>query len=325
MFYDNYSTRVCGSQVIPALTYDAGLTDLLFAEDRTTAVHSVFPSIVNIICEHMVVGIHSHKSYIPGCIQLEYDRFACFRAHTNGLKSGDRVRIRSGLVCLDQACSDGEAGRTGIDVRKAEAVKRAAAALSDRIPQLRKNLLHLAAAAAVNRSGGADFWILLGSLVKWYVFGQRINDYYPAPSFYSGLNCIDRMIGACRTEDEAALLDAACGLVGLGIGLTPTGDDILTGFIAAAGCFSLGWISDNFTQNLLSVAELNTNAVSYTYMRLAAQGNISDMLQNAIISAAASDMPTMLENFNRLSDWGATSGIDIAFGAVLGLSAAAGL
>ena len=81
----------------------------------------------------------------------------------------------------------------------------------------------------------------------------------------------------------------------------------------------------NFTQNLLSVAELNTNAVSYTYMRLAAQGNISDMLQNAIISAAASDMPTMLENFNRLSDWGATSGIDIAFGAVLGLSAAAGL
>jgi hypothetical protein len=302
---------------VPALSYDAGLRALLFSSGYRTVLHSLFQSAVNVSWGSRVIGVHARSCRLPGTVQLEAHQFARLRSALSAMRGGEPVTIGEGRIVFDSAGA-------AVALHRSEALGPQGLVMQpDSLMQLRRNLLKLAAESA---RGDADSWeVLLGSLVRWYAGDGDPDECRPASVFSAGHHIIAGMIAACRAEEEDTLFRAAVSLIGLGIGLTPAGDDILTGFLAAVAEFPVPWITGSFSRNLVDAAEGKTHAVSYTYLKLASERTYSDLLREALRSAACSGFAAMLTSLRNLSEWGASSGTDTAFGLVLGLSAASGL
>lgn len=119
---------------------------------------------------------------------------------------------------------------------------------------------------------------------------------------------------------------AASQLVGLGIGLTPSGDDILTGFMAGlwAGCGRDAYRQRFARQfaGVLTDLSARTNRISQTYLNLAAKKQFSSSLVDLARSICQAEQPgTTLVAARKLFEHGHTSGMDSTAGLLWGLAA----
>ena len=315
--------------VIPASSFDAGLRDYLYAASRTK-VHSVFKSTINLVNNDMVTGIHCKDEYFPGCIRLGIEEFRLLKECCWTLQPGDMVWIENGLI---KFCSF----PVEVDITEAKQISLPEMDLNLQgvnNSRLLENLLALASYAnspcvvkwtqkgVSNFISETQFAVLqlLKELCHLYISGIIFRFDYPEAPFTSvGKEYINELVVGCQKYNEEALLSSAKRLIGFGQGLTPAGDDILTGFMAVLSMFPQEWISPEFFDRVLTAAILKTNNIAYTYMKLASRKNISAILQNVINAACTADFKLMLRSLFRLTDWGGSSGRDTAFGAVLGL------
>ena len=108
-------------------------------------------------------------------------------------------------------------------------------------------------------------------------------------------------------------------LVGLGSGLTPSGDDFLCGFLTAAHCRhgAQSQFLLELKRAVLTRLE-NTNAISATFLRCAAEGKVCKALHEL---AKALQSGTHCRNATRrLCAFGHSSGMDITTGFLYGLT-----
>jgi hypothetical protein len=116
---------------------------------------------------------------------------------------------------------------------------------------------------------------------------------------------------AVRTRDAAATARACAGLVGLGAGLTPSGDDFLVGFSAALRLTGHP-LADVVAR---AGAEGCTTDLAAMFHHYAARGEYSQrihsLLLRLVLGMTADDLAEALA-------WGATSGADCLFGVVCG-------
>ena len=104
-------------------------------------------------------------------------------------------------------------------------------------------------------------------------------------------------------------------LIGLGPGLTPSGDDFLTGF--AAVCASPGtrvhtllpWVQD-----VVRTAADRTNLISWTAMHEAAAGRVRESIVSLLTAVAAGDVAAVQSAARTVISIGSTSGTDIVGG-----------
>jgi hypothetical protein len=120
----------------------------------------------------------------------------------------------------------------------------------------------------------------------------------------------------------AALRD----LVGLGTGLTPSGDDILTGFLAGLWCAVRG--KPERGAFLEAVAELvnlyasRTNDIARTFLCLAARGQVSSRLVDLAATICEGASPARVSAAAEgAMQVGHTSGMESVNGLLLGLAA----
>ncbi len=318
---------------VKAASYDHCLREFLFSA-RKTAIHSVFESVINIIWDEMVMGIHCLEYYFPGCLRLAPERWRMLKDSCSSLQPGHRVLIDNGLIWVCNG--EGEAVVT-IDVISADSGSLHALAISRQLSLgcLRENLSRLAGGSSAygpvseqqNRQVRRQTeyqgkLYLLAELCSSVLFGTGYLADYPAHPFTeSGKRILYQMIQSLRNQDEQALLEAAVSLVGFGSGLTPTGDDILTGFLAVNALLGPGGIGATFSRLLIGEAAKQTNPISFTYMKLASLGNISTLLFEVIESACRCEYQVFIANLLSLMRWGSSSGIDTAVGAILSLAA----
>ena len=125
---------------------------------------------------------------------------------------------------------------------------------------------------------------------------------------------------------DAAGLARLADLVGLGTGLTPSGDDILTGYLAGLWCAVRA--KPERRAFLSAVSELvirsseRTNDIARTYLRLAARGQVSSRLfdlAEAICTGAGPERVS--EVAEAAMQVGHTSGMESVYGLLLGLAA----
>lgn len=129
----------------------------------------------------------------------------------------------------------------------------------------------------------------------------------------------------------AALADWACtgghgdavpdptALVGLGPGLTPSGDDFLAGFLVALRRLGRGEAADTLAAVVAPIAARATNTISAAHLALAAEGEISARLIDVLDRiAAGGDCEALLD---RVEAIGHTSGWDGLAGLVAGAAA----
>lgn len=122
-----------------------------------------------------------------------------------------------------------------------------------------------------------------------------------------------------NTSPPYSVLEAATGLLGLGPGLTPSGDDFLGGLLVALRLLNRGALAARLWAGLEAAAARRSLELSVAHLRAAAAGRGSAALHaalNALVTGRAGDLPTVLE---RIEAIGHTSGWDALAGAVTAL------
>ncbi len=128
---------------------------------------------------------------------------------------------------------------------------------------------------------------------------------------------------ALRARDLAAVVASARTLIGLGPGLTPSGDDVLGAALAAfrvLGCDDA--FADTAGAAVTSLARGRTTALSVTLLGLAARGHVSTEVAG-VLSAVARGA-ALEPAVHALLRLGHTSGADAAGGVLIGALAALG-
>ncbi|WP_433478399.1 DUF2877 domain-containing protein [Spirillospora sp. CA-142024] len=139
------------------------------------------------------------------------------------------------------------------------------------------------------------------------------------------------LAGACADGDLAGAVEAAERIVGLGPGLTPSGDDILCGLLAAlrlvGGAVRHGgtavWLADWLGAAVTADAGTRTTALAATLLHCAAAGNAGGEVTAVLRCVAGHEPPAAA--VRRLLAVGHTSGTDLAHGVLAGCRAALAL
>jgi hypothetical protein len=133
---------------------------------------------------------------------------------------------------------------------------------------------------------------------------------------------------ACEADDPAALRLAAEPLLGLGPGLTPSGDDFVGGVLfarrLAGGDTGPGW--ERAALTLVERARARTHPISVALLADMAEGHGHEPLHDlvaALLSGAAA--PGAREPVRRLTRLGHSSGWDMLTGVLAGVLGSAAL
>ncbi|HXA61451.1 MAG TPA: DUF2877 domain-containing protein [Streptosporangiaceae bacterium] len=136
-----------------------------------------------------------------------------------------------------------------------------------------------------------------------------------------------RLAERCAAGDLAQAVDAAERIVGLGPGLTPSGDDVLAGLLislrlvggSVLGGQSAIWLADWIGAAVTADAGTRTTALAATLLHCAAHGQAGAEV-SAVLRAIAGQEP-MAPALRRLLSAGHTSGADLAWGVLAGCRA----
>jgi len=123
-----------------------------------------------------------------------------------------------------------------------------------------------------------------------------------------------------RGDTDAALAHAG-RLLGLGPGLTPSGDDFLTGLLAARALCRRGDLgSDAFALGVIRLAKSATNPIAYAAIAKAARGEVRERVARLIIALGSAAAEPFSPALTQVLAIGSSSGTEIAFGVIRGLA-----
>lgn len=107
--------------------------------------------------------------------------------------------------------------------------------------------------------------------------------------------------------------------MGRGNGLTPSGDDMLTGMLAVDAIIVI--CSDRFQLHLSELIEREalTTDISREYLRYALKGQFSSVVSNVLHALVLGDTGNLMKRTRELLSVGHSSGLDTAFGILLGM------
>lgn len=120
-------------------------------------------------------------------------------------------------------------------------------------------------------------------------------------------------------KDTESILALATLLVGSGRGLTPSGDDLLTGltFLRRRWFPEDNWMTEVEDQ-LLTIFKEKTTSVSSTLFECALQGEADARIQEMSDTLMSADIPFQQQAME-LSRWGNSSGADVFLGMLLAI------
>ena len=134
---------------------------------------------------------------------------------------------------------------------------------------------------------------------------------------------LSELVVALETGDRTRAAEVAARLVGLGPGLTPSGDDVLVGIEAAL--HALARPSAGFLALAMGGVEERTTALAATLLRHAGAGEFAERLHTLLAALLGSDDEAIPATIDRALAWGATSGTDCLLGVLIGLDVSAGV
>jgi hypothetical protein len=127
-------------------------------------------------------------------------------------------------------------------------------------------------------------------------------------------------MSAAFADSDAGVPDVSA-LVGLGPGLTPSGDDFICGVLAALHFLGREPVARQLAGVVVPVTSTHTNVISAAYLRCAAQGEISQLLIDVLASLCAGG-EAIDRRLDGVQALGHTSGWDCLAGVVTACAAA---
>lgn len=133
----------------------------------------------------------------------------------------------------------------------------------------------------------------------------------------SAIDPIKMLLDGLERLNSSVLLDGARGLAGLGLGLTPSGDDFIIGVMHALWMQLSKDHALSHCSEMLTVATPRTNALSANYLKAAARGEASESWHTIVSAIAQNDVTLLNSPVEKLMDLGHTSGQDALAGFLL--------
>ena len=139
-----------------------------------------------------------------------------------------------------------------------------------------------------------------------------------APVVQRAVAAADDLVYGWLVGDPARVTAAATRLSGLGPGLTPSGDDLLAGFLVGIARAS-GQCEPALTSAVVSATAGRTTDVAAARVRHAAHGLIEERMEDVLAALLTGDGAELGPAIRRAATWGHTSGTDTLVGLFLGL------
>jgi hypothetical protein len=135
---------------------------------------------------------------------------------------------------------------------------------------------------------------------------------------------LTQLITGIKKNDLLLVENSLPNLIGLGIGLTPSMDDLITGLISTLYLFcdrvpGGGDFVSAVGKKICTLSSSRTTAVSQTNLMFASQGDRFEVLDDLIRSILFSSGEDLSDRVGRLVSFGATSGTELAIGLLLGM------
>jgi hypothetical protein len=131
---------------------------------------------------------------------------------------------------------------------------------------------------------------------------------------WPGITALADWLGAPR---RAVPVDALDGLLGLGPGLTPSGDDFLGGALVALAALGRRDVAARLAAALLPRVAQRTNAISAAHLACAAAGEGAGALHDFLIALSTANASDIEASVAALGSIGHSSGWDMMAGAAL--------
>jgi len=131
-------------------------------------------------------------------------------------------------------------------------------------------------------------------------------------------SAVRSLVHAWRGGDTMATAAAARSLSGLGPGLTPSGDDLLAGFLIGVVRAS-GWLDPRLADAVVAATLGRTNDIAGARVRHAAAGRIEERMDDVVTALLGESAAALEDAVGRAVRWGHTSGIDTLVGLLLGM------
>ena len=218
-----------------------------------------------------------------------------------------RIRVRPGMTFLPTAVGWAiPSAGVGIDTSRAITWSAALppAAMLDLTPDLARTAAVARRLASDSAPGGGLATLRPGEawLVRaWTLIGQQRH--------------------ALVAGDVVAALGPTVDLIGLGVGLTPSGDDYLVGLLA--GFAATGDpIGIELGATIAARAQARTTAIGASAIAHAARGAFAERLHDVLIALACGRFADLATSIERAMAYGATSGSDTLVGLLEGIDVA---
>ncbi|MDR3602392.1 MAG: DUF2877 domain-containing protein [Desulfosporosinus sp.] len=139
---------------------------------------------------------------------------------------------------------------------------------------------------------------------------------------------INSLLPTLRTVDRTSIKESVSSLIGLGPGLTPSGDDYLAGLLLSLTVSSqlmpefFELAHRDLSNTVIELAPRLTNDLSYQMLVFAARGTGSELMENMVLAlfCAPKTGNSLLQSAVDLSAIGASSGFDQLLGIMSGAS-----
>ena len=282
---------------VRALSMDRHFKEMIGQSTAPILIHSVFTRTINIIVKNQLYTIASNQlDNAPATLLIELDNFNSYR-----FLPDDRVRIRNEQLKLTNKLS--------IDLSATHLWKKEISHFPIKENQLHQNLLY--ATAFVLKMGKTD-WLREDS-------EDRI-------SFQKEMGRMlrERTAGLMQNFERSTLTEQVKrteGIIGLGQGLTPSGDDFLVGVMLAFSTLKKDLFNKRkWASQVVNVSKEKTNAISYSALKYAAIGETRESIYSFIHALFTGSEEAIERELLAVLKIGSSSGTEITWGILNGLT-----
>jgi len=304
---------------IHALSMDEKLLSLLRAPCWSAELHSCFKGAFNLVdrAGNLLIFLPASCCNGPHRVILDLPRHPGFLELP--LSRGDRFTVRDDQLCAGEGAVRIDFGHSRPWTGPAAACSPSLlepARVQDNLHRLLQSLPH----------GAADEDAALYSHIGSRILNLPVSHGAALSPLHRRLAFLcDDILRGISAHDVPAIKKALSSLIGLGKGLTPSGDDILSGFISALHCFHAcagaesGPAGEIIRWFSALPGETETTFISRHFMAWIAQGRISEDLRRfvtALCCEAGEEPGPYLVHFASL---GASSGREMMVGVALAM------
>jgi hypothetical protein len=283
---------------VKALSIDKSFKEMTIGSKTPLIVHSVFERTVNILIEGELFTLASNQiDNAPATLVIDLPNFneCAIDANTRGFISPGKVEITGKLSIDISLVPTWECQLINYPVDTAFLIRNCSIAIHE-----------------IRSKGNA----------KWLLEKESSTTAFDKEMARMLKERTTKLLKGFQTEDTDQTIQYAKQLIGLGQGLTPSGDDFLVGLLLA---FSMNkqdeFCQKKWSQVVVKEAENNTNIISCSALKYAAVGQTRETIGLFIKTLATEENEEQVKkDLTTIMKIGSSSGTEMAWGILSGLT-----